>query len=226
VRLDGTPPVRLGDGMGNGLSPDGRWVATLREGSLSLLPIGPGDARPVPRGSLEHYYDVRWLSDGQHLVIAGSEKGRPRRLFLQDLRGGPPRPVTPEGVAAEYPIPSPDGRWVAAGVDFRKEPYLLYPLSGGTPRPIPGLERGEEPLRFDSRGTHLFVRTDPHHGPCARVARLNLLTGRKEPWRELCPPDTAGVPAVQFVYLTPDGAGHVYSFKRRLSNLFLVEGVR
>jgi hypothetical protein len=226
VRLDGTPPVRLGDGMGNGLSPDGRWVATLREGSLSLLPIGPGEARPVPRGSLEHYYDVRWLSDGRHLVIAGSEKGRPRRLFLQDLRGGPPRPVTPEGVASEYPIPSPDGRWVAAGVDFRKEPCLLYPLSGGTPRPIPGLERGEEPLRFDSRGTHLFVRTDPHHGPCARVARLSLLTGRKEPWRELCPPDTAGVPAVQFVYLTPDGAGHVYSFKRRLSSLFLVEGVR
>jgi len=227
VRFDGRPPVRLGDGAGNGLSPDGHWVATLidRYTGLVLLPTGPGDARRMPP-SLEYYYDVRWLPDGQRLLIAGNEPGRPRRLFLQDLSDGRPRPVTPEGVTAEYPIPSPDGRWVAAGTDWRRAAYALYPLAGGEPRPIPGLEPGQEPLRFDGTGTHLFVRIRDGVAPTARLERLDLRTGRREPWLEIRPPDVAGVSSIMFVCLTPDGRSYVYSFPRRLSSLYLVEGLR
>jgi dipeptidyl aminopeptidase/acylaminoacyl peptidase len=227
VRFDGRPPVRLGDGAGNGLSPDGRWVATLvdRYTGLVLLPTGPGEARRLPR-TLEYYYDVRFLPDGERLLVAGNAPGRPRRLFVLDLRGGPPRPVTPEGVTSEYPIPSPDGRWVAAGTNRRTAAYALYPLEGGEARPIPGLEPGQEPLRFDGSGSHLFVRIDGGAGPSARIARLDVRTGRREPWLEVRPPDVAGVPSIFVVYLTPDGRSYVYSFARRLSSLYLVEGLR
>ncbi len=227
VRFDGRPPVRLGEGAGNGLSPDGRWVATLvdRYTGLVLLPTGPGEARRLPR-TLEYYYDVRFLPDGERLLVAGNEPGRPRRLFVLDLRGGPLRPVTPEGVTTEYPIPSPDGRWVAAGTDRRTAAHALYPLEGGETRPIAGLQPGQEPLRFDGTGSHLFVRIDGGAEPSARIARLDLRTGKQEPWLEIRPPDVAGVLSIFVVYLTPDGRSYVYSLPRRLSSLYLVEGLR
>jgi hypothetical protein len=34
------------------------------------------------------------------------------------------------------------------------------------------------------------------------------------------------VPSIFVVYLTPDGRSYVYSFARRLSSLYLVEGLR
>jgi len=227
-RFDGKPPVRLGEGLGCGLSPDGRWVAALAQEFtvLALLPTGASEPKRLPPGGVKYYYDARWLSDGKRLLFAGNEEGRARRLFLQDVASGTPRPVTPEGVAAEYPIPSPDGKWVAAGVDWRRAPYALYPLDGGEPQPIPGLEKGEEPLRFDGDGTRLFVRTDARDQPSLRVARLDLRTGRRETWKEIRPADTSGVPAIEEVYLTPDGRNYIYSHERTLSTLYLVEGLR
>jgi Tol biopolymer transport system component len=226
--FEDTPPVRLGPGIGAGLSPDGRFVSVMDEGFsvLAIVPTGPGETRRLPGGTLKDYYDVRWLPDGQTLVIAGNEASRPRRLFLQDVGGGLPRPLTPEGVSAEYPIPSPDGQWVTASQDWRASASLVYPLRGGEPQPIPGLQKGEQPLRFDGDGTHLFIRTDSQDQPLARIARLDLRTGRKEPWREIRPLDPAGVSTVEFVYLTPDGQSYVYNYPRVLSTLYVVEGLR
>ena len=41
---------------------------------------------------------------------------------------------------------------------------------------------------------------------------------------ELTPSDPAGVASIGQVRLTPDGKSCVYSFKRTLSELYLVEG--
>ena len=223
-----TPPVRLGPGFGGGMSPDGRLVAVMGEkfSTLALLPTGPGTTKKLPAGTIKDYYDARFLPDGRSLLIAGSEAGRPRRLFLQDLDGGLPRPVTPESVTTLYSIPSPDGQWATAGTDWKAAPDSLYPLRGGEPRPIPGLVKGEQPLRFDADGTHLFIRTDGQDHPFARIARLDLRSGRKEPWKEIRPPDPEGVPWIDFVFLGPGGRSYVYSYSHDLSTLYLVEGLR
>ena len=104
---------------------------------LALLPTGPGATKKMAAGTIKDYYDARFLPDGRSLLIAGSEASRARRLFLQDLEGGLPRPITPEGVTALYSIPSPDGQWVAAGHDWKTTPDALYPLRGGNPAPFP-----------------------------------------------------------------------------------------
>ena len=42
-KLDGTLPVRLGDGSAGGLSPDGKWAISVSTGQpqqVTLLPIG------------------------------------------------------------------------------------------------------------------------------------------------------------------------------------------
>ncbi len=223
-----SPPVRLGPGFSGGLSPDGRLLAVMGDNftTLDLVPTGAGDTRRLPAGSIRNYFDVRFRPDGRSLLIAASEADRPRRLFLQDVAGGDPRPVSPEGVDVLYAMPSPDGRWVVAGPDWRATPDLLHPLEGGgEPRPIPGLAKGEQALRFDADGTHVFIRTDAVDRPFARIARLDIRTGRREAWKEIRPPDTRGVATIDFVFLGPGGRSYSYFYIVEPSTLFLVEGV-
>ena len=48
-RTDGSPAVRLGEGVGGSFSPDGRWAVSRKAGSrqLVLLPVRAGEARPL-----------------------------------------------------------------------------------------------------------------------------------------------------------------------------------
>jgi hypothetical protein len=70
----------------------------------------------------------------------------------------------------------------------------------------------------------LFVRYS--RSAPASVSRLDLATGEKKPWRELLPPDSVGVQGVADIIGTPDGKAYAYSYYRRLSELFVVEGLR
>ncbi|HEY3123440.1 MAG TPA: protein kinase, partial [Thermoanaerobaculia bacterium] len=61
-KLDGSPPVRIGENAGSGgwcLSPDGRWtiarVLTATQ-KLTLIPTGTGGTRTLERGSIEQYW--------------------------------------------------------------------------------------------------------------------------------------------------------------------------
>ncbi len=49
-RADGSPAVRLGDGIPESLTPDEKWVVTLQgpEAKLVLLPVGAGEPRALP----------------------------------------------------------------------------------------------------------------------------------------------------------------------------------
>src|ERR1700674_1739668 len=49
--IDGSPAVRLGEGVGMGISPDGHWVLSQPSQwyseTLTLLPMGPGQPKPL-----------------------------------------------------------------------------------------------------------------------------------------------------------------------------------
>jgi len=53
--IDGSPPVRIGEGTGRALSPDGKWALSVKnpfnESRWELLPTGIGEARELPEGS-------------------------------------------------------------------------------------------------------------------------------------------------------------------------------
>ena len=130
------------------------------------------------------------------------------------------RPVTPEGVGAGYVghVISPDGRSVTgAGSGFS-----IFPVKGGPPAPIAGLAEGEEPAQWSADGRFLYVYR-PNEVP-ARVFRLELSTGHREPWKELQPDDLAGVNVIVNVLLTPDGRSYAYSSGQVLSDLYLAKG--
>jgi hypothetical protein len=56
--------------------------------------------------------------------------------------------------------------------------------------------------------------------------RLDLETGRREPWLELTPPDRAGVGGTVGAWLTPNGRFYAFGYRRLLSDLYLIEGLR
>jgi Tol biopolymer transport system component len=223
---DGGPAVRLGKGNAQALSPDGRWALALDLApppQLVLLPTGPGEPRRLPRHSITSFQGALFTPDGKSVVIVGTEPGHGPRSYIQSLDGGPPRPITPEGVFVFGNVISPDGRFVAGSTGTETR---IYPIDDGEPRPIPGLLPGELPLRWASDGS-LYVR--PPLGTVAlpqKIDRLDPATGRRQPWRELAPADPAGVTGVTTVILTADARSYAYTYVRRLSNLYLVEGLK
>src|SRR5439155_3951516 len=142
------------------------------------------------------------------------------RCYVQDLEGGSPRNITSEEVEMRGLAVSPDGRYVACVRSDRKT--VLYPIDGGEARPVSGVEPGEVLIRWSEDGGSLFVYRAGDLP--ARIHRVALDSGRREQWMELTPSDPAGVASIGQVRLTPDGKSCVYSFKRTLSELYLVEG--
>src|SRR5262249_26105992 len=95
-KTDGSPAVRLGDGHPEDLSPDGKWVLTRSSGDAetwTLLPVGVGLPRVLPRGNVVERYEANFLPDGTGIVFGGREKAAGRRIFVQDRTGGIPRAV-------------------------------------------------------------------------------------------------------------------------------------
>ena len=226
-RLTDPAPIRLGEGWGMDLSPDGTQ-ALIRLSKpvprLGLLSTGPGETRLLPPGGIVDHDWAWFFPDGRRILIQGRERGKQTRLYVQELASGAPTPLTPEGVetALSYPL-SADGQDMLAN---RNGSWSVQHLAGGPARAIP-LAQGDEPIRFARDGRSVFVREAGEGWP-ARVARMDLSTGRKQPWLELQPPDLAGAASLGSgnILLTPDGRSYAYLLHRVLSDLYLVEGLR
>ncbi len=220
-KTDGSAPaVRLGDGeMARDLSPDKKWALQVWPDRLVLLPVGPGESKTIQDKSLD-YKNARWFPDGRRLIIEAAAPGRPSRVYVRDLDGGPPRPVTPEGTAGGRI--SPDGKLVAA-LETKSGQWALYPIDGGEPRPIPGIQAGEYVIRFDASGTSLFLASGSLP---LRIDRLDLASGKRFAWKQIVLADQTGADSIGSVQLTPDGRCYCYSFMRSLSRLYVVDGLR
>jgi eukaryotic-like serine/threonine-protein kinase len=221
---DGSAAVRLGEGSAEALSPDQKWVIAQIPGSpaqFRLLPTKAGEAQPLTNDSINHN-SARWLPDGKKFVFSGNEPGRGGRLYVQEVTGGQPLPIAPEGVNGTAFAASPDGQMVAAiGPDLKG---YLYPTSGqGEPRPIAGLEPGDLPTSWSQDARGLFVYQTGEVP--AKVYRVDLTAGKRVLWKQLVPGDPAGVATIGPILVTPDGKSFVYGFHRTLADLYLVEGL-
>ncbi|HEY3205306.1 MAG TPA: hypothetical protein VGL03_16780, partial [Thermoanaerobaculia bacterium] len=219
---DGSPAVRLGEGSAQDLSADGEWalaiVHSASDPQLVAYPTGAGEPRVFSKEGLS-VYGATFMPDGKQILLTASEPGHRRRLYLRSIDGGKPRAVTPEGF--EGGIVAPDGKWaVVAGPDRRR---YLYPLAGGEPTAVPGLDREDNVDQVSLDGRFLFI----HRGGelPAKVFQLDVATGRKELWRTLMPADAAGVGEIN-ARPTPGGEAYIYNYLRTLSDLYLVEGVK
>ena len=103
-------------------------------------------------------------------------------------------------------------------------PVSLWPAAGGASRTLPGTEPGDRPVGWTADGRSLWVF---RRGEVpARVFNVDVQTGRRTLWKTLTPPDAAGVYSVDQVKVTPSGNAYFYSYRRTLSELYEVRGLR
>jgi hypothetical protein len=233
-KTDGSPAVRLGDGYPYDLSPDGRWVLTRstdRAHGWVLVPVGPGLARTLPRGSLVAMFEAGFLRDGTKVVFGGREEGQGSRIYVQDLQGGAPRAVSPGGVRT-FGLATPDGQFVLGSVNRE---HILFPIHGGNPRSLSFLSPEDSPLAWDPNGRFLYVlRGSPwsdstaevYHMMEGQIDKVDTVTGVRSPWKSIQPTDLVGLEGINQVVITPDGNAYCYGYVRSLSDLFVIEGVK
>ena len=223
-KTDGSPAVRLGDGQSLALSTDGKWALACRgdkQTDLFLLPTGAGEPRQLQGHNIVHS-TATWFPDGKRVLLAGTEADHGLRLYVQDIDADKISPVTPEGTNGLSFALSPDGSAVAAvGPDDKA---YVYPIAPGDPHLIKGMELGEVPVGWSTDGRSLYAYRGGDLP--AKVYRVDLTTGNRTLWRQLMPPDPAGVEFVGPVLPTPDGKAYVYGYRRLLSDLYLVEGLQ
>ena len=187
-KMDGSDAVRLGEGRPLALSRDAQWALAVQgeiPGELVLLPTRTGEVRRLPRGAIAEYLDWAVFSpDGRRIYFAAREASDVNRTYVQDLDGGEPRPVTPDGFVGL--LLSPDGRTLAT-IDRYGE-YYLYPVDGtAKPRPLQGYIDGDVLLQWSADGRSLFIREAGNL--VLRIDRLDIATGDRRFWKELVPPD-------------------------------------
>ena len=223
-RLDGSLPVRLGEGSAGGLSPDEKWAISVSPGRpehVTLLPIGPGQPRAVDVDGLEHINHgwARFLADGQRLIVNGNELGHSARCYVLSLQGAKAKPVTPEGTRCGPS--SPDSRFVVAATPDSSP--ALYPVEGGSPQPIPGAVPAFHAVQWSNDGTALYGYRDSELP--SRIYKVDIATGKETIVQELKPAAPAGVVNVSPIVVSRDGTHFAYSYNQTLSVLYLISGL-
>jgi eukaryotic-like serine/threonine-protein kinase len=221
---DGSPPVRIGDGTGEAISPDGKWVITKpkKEGALSVVPTGAGEATQLTHDNVS-YRGIRYLPDGKHLLASGIEAGHGARDYVIDLSNGDSKPITPEGVVGSNL--SPDSRSVAVlGPDGK---WGIWPLDGSGIRVIPGLDSKFYVTGWTPDGSSLYVLSNLQRETTAKVFKANITTGKMEPWKTFgntaLPAGVTGVGGPRF---SSDGSAYAYVYSQALSVAYVVKGLK
>ncbi len=230
-KTDGSPGVRIGDGYGYGLSPDGNWALSVVSGppsQLFLLPTGAGEARMMPRGKIDVHsgFTGACFADSRRFVFTGRQ-GSQRQLYIQDIQGGEPRAISgSEGFDMDVGCSiSPDQKYVTAIAVDTDEKARIVPLQGGTPRLVPGVEPGELPAGWSADGRSLYIYR-PNAATPARVYLVDVASGQRKLWKAITPADPAGTYGMSGLIVTPDGKSYAYDLWRMLSDLYVVEGLK
>jgi Tol biopolymer transport system component len=220
---DGSAVVRLGEGASLGLSPDGKWALAVILASpqqIVLYPTGAGEKRPIEAGGIVNYDSAAFFPDGRRLLVCGTEAGHAARCYVQDISGGKPRPVTPEGTSGGFVSPDGASILVRSGAGA----FLVYPSAGGEPRTVPGTTPDDAILRWAGDGRSLYLFRGPQLP--VHCERLDLATGRRDPLLTFGVAEASGALRLGFFALTGDAAGYAYSYGYQVSHLFLAEGAR
>jgi serine/threonine protein kinase len=222
--MDGSPPLKLGEGQCTGISSDREWVVCFppqQPNPLVLIPTRAGTSRTLPKDQLTHIF-ASWLPDGKRLLLLASEPGHAIRLYVQGLDGQQPHPISPEGITTLIPRVSPDGKWVAAKTYLDR--IFVFPVDGGNSPEVPGIQEGEIVAGWSQDSRSIYV-ADLGELP-VHVYRVELASGKRELRMSLSPPDPTGVNQLVPILVAPDAKAYFYGLDRRLCNLYVVSGVK
>jgi dipeptidyl aminopeptidase/acylaminoacyl peptidase len=240
--MDGAPPVRLSDGAGAAISPDGKSVLAVEMADLprlKLIPVGAGEPRMVSTDSVV-IARARWTNDGGSILLRGYRRGESARWWVMPAGGGGKlTPIEKSEDAGHWIANSPDGRWVAFGMKGGKIRIAAVgagAASGvgaatavgraGAAREIAFADTStvRAPVQWSADGRSLYA-VEPGMGAPLRIYKIDIATGAEAIWKELQPPDATGVAMIPEVVIAPDGKSYAYSFTQMLGDLYLATGL-
>jgi eukaryotic-like serine/threonine-protein kinase len=221
---DGSPALRVSDGLGISLSRDGAWAMTRTSDEPArfvMVPVKAGQQRELPTDPYGLTPYGAFFPDGSRFAFVGASPGHGSRIYVQSVSGGAATPISAEGVNPGRISVSPDGRFVAAtGPD---QSLHLYPTAGGAPIDLTNSRSGDAPGGFTADGKGLYVSRPGN--PCP-LELLDIASGRRAHVRDLAGLDAAGVVAVGPARVTPDGKTIIAGYGRILSTLYRVSDLR
>jgi len=223
-KVDGALPVRLGEGSSGGLSPDGKWAisfATSQLKQLTLLPTRTGQPHIITVTGLEHIHNGwgRFLPNGQRIIVNGDQSGPAPRCYQVEVSSGKAAAATPEGVLCGPTAPDSQailGRAPNGSV-------AIYPLNGGSPKPVPGLNANFVPVQWSEDGRFIYGY-HPGEFP-SKIYKVEITSGKEAFVLELRPGAPAGVVIVAPVVVSRDGKRFAYSYNQTMSALELISGL-
>jgi eukaryotic-like serine/threonine-protein kinase len=222
---DGSAAIRLGEGRAATLSPDGKWVLGLTRGTrhgMVELPTGPGEPKSIATGDVQPH-QAYFFPDQKHILILGNvPNGRGLRLWVMDVNGSTPKPISPEGVLVRYrSCISPDGTKIAARDPEGK--ITIYPVAGGDPIHVANTQPGEDAVHWTPEGKSLLVgNTDIP----SNVFVIDVSTGQRRPFKSFTLADPTGLFNLAPPNFSHDLKSYVYSYNRITSDLYIVDGLK
>ena len=225
---DGSPPIRLGAGMAQELSLDGRRALVIRGASLVSLATGAGNEQ-VRKTDFAEIIAARWMPDGKEVLVHGKQQDGRSLLTVASFDEKPLRTIGKPFLArlphldspGLSPV-SPDGRYAA--IPTGTGTIAVVPLDGTDAKTVPGAGPNDLPVQWtaDGRGLVLFA-TD--RLPAA-VFEVDVTTGRRALVRELSPPVTTGVRGLMRLVMTVDGRAYAATWEEFNSSLYLIRGLK
>ena len=224
-KRDGSPAVRIGEnGFGADISSDGRFALLVKADDpqmrVQIVPVGPGDKSVLHWGGVQPIW-AEWFRDGEHILLAASSPpGHPVGLYLTDRKGTQPKEIA-EGALGRAG-PSPDGAWA---IYQRGAKTLLQPIAGGGPKELSNISAAQIPIAWGTDADHLFLQENQQNE--VRIGRLDLKTGKIEPWQVIRPKDQIGLRANNNpIAITPDGKWMAYAYGNELDQLYVTDGLK
>ncbi len=219
---------------------DPAWAEAYRSAGLPAKAAGDPEARakyllfvptrigrpfavPVPAGFSATGRGAQLLADGRH-ILAHLAWG-PVGWVLLDRAGGPPVILTPAGLGGAFPggpQVSPDGTQCLVSGNGRD--WVILPMAGGEPRPVPGLALGERPVAWDAGGRSLIVRSG--QDPAVTLFTLDLRNARRTPLATFAPHGVPGHGRTATLLAEPRDGAFVLGCESRFSDLYVVDGLR
>ena len=234
--LSGEPAQSLGLGQRQStISGDGKWAVTCTlepTFSVVIIPTGVGTPRRFPIPDFAgNDLRVDLLPDGKTAIVWGRRRQEAFAFYALDLDSGSIRKITPSGASpfAYQTLLSPDGAWLVythttEQIRNGEFPVEICRTDGTGTRAVLTLPRSEAISGWGPDSSSLMV-WDRNKLP-AEVDRVDLATGRRMRVLTVLPADPVGIPGIHGLQITPDARAYTYNVTRKLSELFLVEGLK
>jgi len=231
-RTDGSPAVRLGEGVAIALSPDGKWVSgfvTRESGKrqFMLMPTGAGETVEVHVPSFGDQTAIvdGWLNDGQSYLIEGPKSkgnGKGWQYYTWDARSNDVKPASSPEAPDGFPMLSPDR--ASYVLSCAAGPVCVYPITGEAAKPVPGITEHDIAVGWRVDSQALYVVTHHNDNRMMPISVVEVATGKRTPWKELHP--AIPVDGLSNPHITPDGRAYAYNYTYVRSELYVGQGMK